>query len=273
MKHLEIISLCVAAAIASTLPAQTPPARQGPSKVLQLYREEVKYGRASEHEKYEAGWPRAFSKAKWPVYAMGLSSVTGPSEAWFAIGYESFADMEKDRINMAKNAALDAELSALSKGDAEFVSNARSIVAVYREDLSRPGNVVLATQRYFEITTFRVRPGHDLDFEQAAKLYRDTYNKVNNPTPWAVYQVMAGMPSPTYFVFVPRKSLGEVDQDLAQMGNIMQAFGEENLKTLQKLAADGFLTAESNYFAFSPKMSYMPKEFVARDPEFWTPKP
>jgi hypothetical protein len=48
--------------------------------------------------------------------------------------------------------------------------------------------------------------------------------------------------------------------------------GPENEKALAKLASDGYASVESNVFAFSPAMSYPSKEFVARDPEFWTPK-
>jgi len=49
--------------------------------------------------------------------------------------------------------------------------------------------------------------------------------------------------------------------------------GEENGKKLQKMAAEGYLSTESNIFAFSPKMSYAPKAWVDADTDFWAPKP
>jgi hypothetical protein len=91
--------------------------------------------------------------------------------------------------------------------------------------------------------------------------------------PWAVYQISGGMPGPTFMLLLPMKSLSKIDAAIARAGTIREAEGPENEKALAKLASDGFATVESNVFAFSPAMSYPSKEFVARDPEFWTPKP
>jgi hypothetical protein len=74
-------------------------------------------------------------------------------------------------------------------------------------------------------------------------------------------------------ILFPMKSMSEIDASIARAGAIREAAGPENEKALAKLASDGFASVETNIFAFSPAMSYPSKEFVARDPEFWTPKP
>lgn len=261
-------------ATASGLLAQTPPpAASGPPKVLQIFREEVKPGKGPAHQKWETGWPRMFAKANWPTSSLALTSVTGPSEAWFLTGYDSFAAWEKDRENFDKNPAVKAEDDRLAAGDGEFLSATRSIVASYREDLSSKTTVVLPKMRYFRIVTYRVRPGHDSDFADAAKIVKGTYEKANVELPFAVYQIFSGMPTPTYLVFLPMKSLDEIDSGMARSKTIQDAFGEENQKKLSKMSADGYLTIESNLFAFDPKISYPSKEFIAADPEFWTPRP
>jgi hypothetical protein len=54
---------------------------------------------------------------------------------------------------------------------------------------------------------------------------------------------------------------------------IQDAEGEDGQKALAKAAADGYNFTTQNIFAVSPKMSYPPKEWVAKDPGFWAPKP
>jgi hypothetical protein len=272
-KGFTLAAAMVLVAGASSLLAQTPAAPGGPPKVLQIFREEVKPGKSVAHEKWETGWPRAFAKANWPTRFLAITSLTGPSEAWFLTGHESFAAWEKDRQNLDKATALKAEDDRLSAGDGEFLSAHRSIVAAFREDLSNKPNITLGKMRYFRIVTYRVRPGHDADFTDAVKIVREAYEKAKVDLPWAVYQIVSGMPGPTFLVLVPMKSLEEIDAAFARSKTIQEAEGEENGKKLQKLASDGYLNTESNIYAFSPKMSYVAPEVASADPDFWTPKP
>jgi hypothetical protein len=244
-----------------------------PPKVLQIFREEVKPGKSAAHEKFEAGWPKAFAKANWPTHYIALSSLTGPNEAWFAAGYDSFAAWEKDQKDLEKNAALTTEMERLSEKDGEFISSGRGLVAINRDDLGYGPHVDIAKMRYFRIVTFRVRPGHDNDFTNAVKIVKDAYKKANVALSWAVYQVSAGLPSPTFMVWIPMRSLDEADAALKAMKAIQEAEGEEGQKALSKAASEGYISVEQNYFAISSKMSYPPKEWVALDPAFWAPKP
>ncbi len=267
-----ILAMGVALGAASSLLAQEK-APMGPPKVLQIFREEVKYGRGSAHEKNEAAYVAAFKRAKWPTTYLAVASLTGPGEAWFLTGYDSFEAWEKDNKAAEKATALQAELAQLGEKDAEYVSNGRSIAAFHRADLDYNAPVNIGQMRYFRINTYRVRPGHEPDFVEAAKTVRATYEKLGVEVHWAVYQVSSGMPSPTFLVFVPTKSLKEIDEGLARVMAFQEALGEENGKKLQKMAAEGYLSTESNIFAFSPKMSYAPKAWVDADPDFWAPKP
>jgi len=269
---LCVLGLVLSGATSALAQAQAP-APMGPPKVLQIFREEIKVGKVAAHEKFEAGFVHAFKKAKWPTNYLALSSMTGPGEAWFLTPYDSFEAWEKDQQAIEKNTALSTELSQLAGKDAEFISGGRSIVAVYREDLSNRPGVNIAQMRYFRILTFRVRPGHEADFAEAVKIVRAGYEKADVEIHWAVFQISSGMPGPTFLVFTPTKSLKEVDVLLAQAPKVQEAEGENGVKKLQKLAGDGYLTVESNIYAFSPKMSYVSKEIAAGDPDFWTPKP
>jgi hypothetical protein len=272
MKKISLSSALLVSLVAFPLRAAESPIPPGPPKVLQIFREEVKTGKAPAHVKVEKGFVAAFARANWPTHYFALTTVTGPSEAWFLTGYPSFAAWEQDRNNTEKNAALTAALDRLVEKDGELLTNGRSLVAVLREDLSAGGPVDIPKMRYFRLLTFRVRPGHENDFQDAAKIVKSAYEKAKIDVPWAVYQISGGMPGPTFMIFLPMKSMSEIDTGFTRAGAIREAEGPENEKALAKMASDGYATIESNILAFSPAMSYPSKEFVARDPEFWTPK-
>jgi hypothetical protein len=252
--------------------AQTGSGDWPPPKVLQIYREEIKPGKAPAHEVVEAGWPKAFAAAKWPTHYLAAASVTGPSEAWFMTGFESFAAWETDTQNIDKNAVLKKEVDQLEAKDGELRSGGRSLVASYREDLSNSFNVDLPKMRYFRIIVFRVKPGHEAQFAEAAGIVKAGYEKAKLTQPWAAYQVYSGMPTPAFLVFIPMKSLAEVDTAFGNTKTIQDAEGEPNVKKLQTISAEAYNAVESNIFAFSPKMSYPSEKWASEDPEFWKPK-
>ena len=274
MKNRVIIAATAAFGLFSPLLAigqSVAPAGSQPPKVLQVYREEIKPGKAPAHALFEASWPRAFAKAKWPTHYLAATSLTGPSEAWFMTGYDSFAEWEKDNSSLDKSPELKSELERLEAGDGEFRSGGSSLVVSYREDLSDFANVDLSKMRYFRIVTYNLRQGHTLDFSEAVKIVRAGYRKLGVELHWATYQVVSGLPSPSYVLFIPMKSLDEIDAGLGRDKALREAEGDDAEK-LQKIAADGYVSTESNIFAFNPKMSYPPKEWIAGDPEFWTAK-
>ena len=243
--------------------------------MLQIFREEVKPGKTAAHEKVEAGWPRAFAKAKWPTYYLAATSVTGPSEAWFITGYDSYASYETDQKNLEKASALFAETQRLSALDGELLTQGRSMLATYRGDLSYNTGVDLAKMRYFTITVTRVRPGHDAEFVEARKTVKAAHEKAGLTDPAVIFQVTAGAPSGTYLVLVPRASLEELDRSEAIHGDAYrQALGgEAGQKRLAEIQSSALISSESNHFAFSPTMSYSSPRMVEGDPAFWTPKP
>jgi len=80
------------------------------------------------------------------------------------------------------------------------------------------------------------------------------------------------MPGGTYMIFTPRKSLAELDPNPAMAKAVQDAMGESNSKKRQKLIADSVTGTDVSIYAFSPKMSYVPKEWAKTGGDFWTPK-
>jgi hypothetical protein len=243
-----------------------------PPPFLQIFQEQVKPGRAGPHVPAEAGWPRAFAKAKIPNHYIALTTIYGLPEAWFCAGVGSIADIEQQNQAIEKAPGLSKELDRLSQADAANLSGYRAVLGRYRPDLSNQPDINPAEMRVWEVITFTVKPGHEGDFAEGAKIYRGLVQNAKATIPWATFEVMAGMPGPVYLVFVPHKSLAEIDPNTGAMAAIEKSMDEPTMKKFATVS-EGYSSVESRIFAVSPEMSYPRPDWVTQDPEFWGKKP
>lgn len=261
--------LCIGA---SAVLAQNPPLPTSQPALLNIYREQVKVGFTSEHERIEAGWPAAFARAKSPNYYLAMTSLTGPNEAWFLEPLASNAAYGDELKLQSSDTVLAADLRRLSRADGDVLSDSRTIQLVARPDLSHGAFPDLTKVRFWEVLTFRVRPGHEPDFEAAAKAYGTATDRAATGASYRVYQVTAGMPGPTYLIFSSVESYAQFDAMTAAGQKTMQGATPEEMATLQKFSTDGVISSETNRFALNPTMSYVSAETRATDPSFWMPK-
>jgi len=256
--------------------AQEEAATTPPPKVMQIIREFVKPGKGgAAHEKTENAFVQAFARAKWPTHYFAATALTGKPRVLFFVGYESFEAMEKDSMATQKNAALSAALDRASVNDGELLSDSDTAVLTYNEEQSLRAPVDIAHMRYFEISLFRVRPGHRAQWNELVKLVKAAYEKVPD-SHWAMYEAMLGQEDVTYVVIVPRKSAAELDKNMMQNKQFVEAMGEDGMKKLTELESSAVEFTQNNLFQFSPAMSYPRDEWVKADPEFWkthAPKP
>lgn len=266
---LLIFAICLFVSTALEARAQAGP----PPKVLSIFREEIKAGRGTAHAKLETGYVRALQKAKWPVYSLAMTATAGGTDAWFVSAYDSFAAMEKDRQSMDKNAQLSADFERLDGLDAEFRTGQRGILCSLNEELTIGGSFDVSQMRYFAVNTVRVRPGHDQEYQEARKILAEAVKKADPSAHSVFYAVRAGMPSGTYLIFTPRKSLAEMDPNPTVAKAVRDAMGDDGANRRQKLLADSVISTETSIYAFSPMMSYVSKEFAKSGGDFWTPKP
>jgi hypothetical protein len=268
MRHITVMSLVVLTA--GTVYAQGLPTSQ--PNFLQIVREEVKVGHDADHTKTEAGWPAAFEKAKMPTSYLALVSVTGPGEAWFLSPYASQAAWGDDMKRQNDDPVLAAELARLSRADAAHITSARSILGAARKDLSRGTFPDVSKARFFEITIFRVRPGHENQFTDAGKAYGAAAGRAAPSTSYRVYEIIAGIPGPTYLIVSSVPGFGEFDKMTMDGEAIMKAATPQEQATLQKFGAEALVNAETQRFRVDPTMSFVPKDVRAQDPGFWMPK-
>jgi hypothetical protein len=239
---------------------------------LTIVREEVKLGRSADHERIEAGWPAAYDKAKSPDYYLAYVSTTGRPEAWFVAPSESHKSMGDSMARENDDAVLSAEVKRLQKVDADVLNNVSVIQARGRKELSMGAFPELAKTRFVEITIFRVRPGHEREFEAAAKAYSSAAKRAAPETSFRVYEVIAGIPGPTYFVFSSTQSFAQFDKATEDGMATMKGASDEERSTLEKFSREGLINVETQRFRIDPAMSYVPKEIRASDPAFWMPK-
>src|SRR5271166_2386290 len=243
-----------------------------PPKVLVITREFTKPGKSGTlHEKTESAFVKAMMQAKWPTRYIAVESLSGKNRALFLTGYDSFAAWEKDTLATQKNAALSSALDKAWAADGELLSETDGGVFMFREEYSLHPEVDIAHTRYFEISRFQVKQGHDKDWDDIVKLVTAAYKKIPD-SHWAAYSSVYGNTDTTYIIFNPMKSLAEVDKNWAANKDFETAMGEEGMKKLSDLSAAAIDSSITNLFAINPRMSYATDDWVKADPDFWKAK-
>ena len=271
IKQLFLFALAAAgtAGLTSTQAAGLPDKQPN---LLYIWRESVKPGRAAEHAKNEAGFVAALEKSKSTGYGVALISDTGPNEAWYLSTWESNAAFGEDRKRVDKDPGASAELSRLDRIDAEYVSSVRRIMARGRPELSVGEFPDLSKVRFYQITEYRVRSGHEEQFEEAAKTYTAAMKRAETKIGARVYQVEAGMHSPSFLVFSSLEDYAGYDQLAKDAAAAWEAATAEEKATIRNAMREAVAEEETNRFTVDPLQSFVPKETRAKDPEFWSPK-
>ena len=243
-----------------------------PPKVLSIIREFVKPGKSgAPHEKAESAFVQAMTRAKWPTHYLAVSSITGKPRVLFLTGYDSFEAWEKDVQATQKNATLSAALDRASVADGDLLSDYDASALVYNEEFSLRSTVDIPHMRYFDIALYRVRAGHDADWDKIVKMVKAAYEKIPDVR-FATYYAQYGQEGTTYVVFTPMKSAAEVDKGFDQDKQFMANMGEDGMKKFGELLGATIEFSQHNLFAFSPAMSYVSDEWIKADPDFWKPK-
>lgn len=244
-----------------------------PPKVLGVTREWTKPGKnGTAHEKTESAFVQAMTRAKWPTHYLAVDSLSGKPRSLFFTPYDSFEAWEKDAKATEKNTAFFAELDRANLADGEMLAAVDQSLLMFREELSLRPKVDIPHMRYFEISRFHVKQGHDKDWEALVKMYQTGFEKISD-VHWAMYQVQYGQEDGTYIIFNPMKTAAEIDRGFGDFMKFTAAMGEDGMKKLNDLTAATVDSSETNLFAFNPRMSYVGEDWIKADPEFWKPKP
>lgn len=272
----SMIALCLIAGIGFTAASITATAQEQasgatpPPKVLVIMREFLKPGKAgAAHQKTESAFVQAFTAAQWPEHYIAMNSLSGRPRTLFFLGYDSFADWQKDISDTAKNATLSQAFDSAQEADGKLLKSYDSGVFIYQPDKSVGTGVDIAHMRYMAITMIKVRPGHGEDWDALVKMHNSIFGKMPNAH-WAMFQKAYGADSSgVNLVITPMKSLAEVDQNRAAAHEAWSSVSADQKKKIGDLEASTFESIETNLFAFDPKMSYAPDTWKKADPGFW----
>jgi hypothetical protein len=268
-------SLCLFLAVAGTgiAIAQDSDAMKPPA-VIQINREWLKPGKAGmTHDKTEAAFVATMNKSKLQGHYIALNSMTGKARALYLTRYPSFEAWENDNKLVEKNSSLSAELDRDAVGDGELLDGTDSAVLTYEEELSFHPRPDFSHARYYELTAFRVRLGHDKQFRDVTKMYKEALEKAGMSVHWGMYSLMYGGDGGTYISLTHRDSLTEIDKGIAEGKKFVEAAGgEEAAAKLDQQFGEAVESVRAELFSINPRQSYVDEATITADPEFWRPK-
>jgi hypothetical protein len=245
-----------------------------PPAVIQINREWLKPGKAGMmHDKTEAAFVATMNKSKLQGHYIALNSMTGKARALYLTRYPSFEAWENDNKLVEKNSSLSAELDRDAVGDGELLDGTDSAVLTYEEELSFHPRPDFSHARYYELTAFRVRLGHDKQFRDVTKMYKEALEKAGMSVHWGMYSLMYGGDGGTYISLTHRDSLTEIDKGIAEGKKFVEAAGgEEAAAKLDQQFGEAVESVRAELFSINPRQSYVDEATITADPEFWRPK-
>jgi hypothetical protein len=244
-----------------------------PPKVIQIQREWLKPGKGGmAHDKTEAAFVTAVSKGKLQGHYIALNSMSGKSRALYITRYPSFEAWEADNKTVDKSPALTAELDRAATTDGELLEGTDSAVLTFNEELSFHPRPDLSHARYYEISSFHIRPGHRKDFNECVKMVKGAHEKGGTSAHWGAYEIAYGGDDGTVIALTHHESLKEVDQSFSEFKKFAEAMGgEDGMYKLDEVCGGAIDSSHTELFAINPKQSYAEENWIKADPDFWKP--
>lgn len=244
-----------------------------PPKILVIQNEALKPGRGGAmHQRTESAFIRAFTAAKSQERYLGMDALSGKSRSIFFLRYDSLEAWQKDLDAAQKDPTLGSALDAAAIADGDNLEAFEQSVYLLRDDLSLHAAVKIEDMRYMEIMVFKIRPGHDKDWDDLVKMYSNAYDKIPGAH-WATYQKLYGTDSGSRFLAItPLKSLAEADQELISDKTVSTARSADQAKKMAEMNAAVVESVEVHLFAINPRISYVPEAWTTASPSFWGQK-
>jgi hypothetical protein len=270
-----ILLLCVPA-FAPPIRAQENSADQttaGPPKFLNMVHQELKPGRSGAYAELETSIARIYSHENIPVFWVELQSITGPAEVLYLNLFDSSEEMAKAMDALSTGLAAHPELVQMQdRLLQENTSNGTSVLGVRRDDMGYRANTIdLSKMRVLRLSTVFAHPGYERAFMETEWSLSEASAKVHARSAWAVYEVVGGLPEPSFVIVTPMQSLQDIDGIVEASESVKTTEGGALEQHLQELARIAYGTSDTRLFAVGPRMSHVSKKFAASDADFWAP--
>jgi hypothetical protein len=247
--------------------------KAGPPKFLNMVHQELKPGRSGAYNDLLTSIARIYIHENLPVYWVELASMSGPSEVLSLNLFDSAEEMSKAADALSAGATADPKLKQMQdRLLQDNISSETTVLGVRRDDLGyRPNSIDFSKMRVLRLTTIFAHPGYERAFMQAEWSLSEASEKLNAKVAWAVYEVTAGLPQPSFIIVTPMRSLQDVDDALETNQALQKANGGALEEQLEELARVAYGASDSRLFSVNQEASHVSKEFAAGDPSFWTP--
>ena len=126
---------------------------------------------------------------------------------------------------------------------------------------------MVAKTRWIRALTVDLKPGHNLDYVQAWKPFKDELQKVTPAVPILVSESSTG--SPALFTSVYYQSWAEMD---AGSAGIQKAVESGAYQRFMKVSQDSVAASRWDVLRMRPELSCPPDEVIQADPTYWKPK-
>ncbi len=232
-------------------------------------------GKSESYPGLVAQYRRAAENAKADNYWLAATSLTGDlRQATFVSVYDSFAAAEKDILGYQKISTEAKKINPNFLAEASAAElEPHGAIAVLRDDLSyQPDKVPTAMAKWWRVKTIHLAPGHRTQFAELMKAEIDMLTKAKVDESFAVYEVVAGVPTTgqVYYIVAHMKSLADMDVDYSEQ--VKAVFTPMIQAQFESIVQKIVTKAEDNLYMVRPDMSRPPQSFVAANPEFWTIK-
>ena len=244
----------------------------GPPNLMLLVHQEVQPGKASDRQRLEISIARAADRLNAPNFWLGMQSMTGTRETVFLDPFDSFERLEQAGSDWARFFSAHQDVAHMRDELDSLLVSDRTTIAIRRDDLGYLlESIDLTAARFLRIIEVRVFPGHENDFSAAARSMADARANLKINSPFVVYQVNAGLPTPAYLIVFPLSSLSEDDNSLTWDEGSENLAKEESLEKFRQIARDSISSTLGNLYMIHPEVSHVPEDFASEDPDFWRP--
>lgn len=156
-----------------------------------------------------------------------------------------------------------------SQADGKLLTSHSTSVFRYQPEMSVHPDADLAQMRFMEITVINIKPGHDAEWQQLAKLHDQVYGKISGMG-YAMWEEILGDNSGgEYIVTAPMRSLAEMDAYHVAGAKAWKAVSADQKQKMRDLEASSFQSIHANLYVFNPKMSYVRDAWKSESPDFW----
>jgi len=270
-----ILLLCIPVFVRTTRAQEnnTDQATAGPPKFLNMVHQELKPGRSGAYAELETSIARIYSRENIPVFWVELGSITGPAEVLYLNLFDSSEEMAKAMDVLSTGLAAHPELVQMQdRLLQENTSNGTSVLGVRRDDMGYRANTIdFSKMRVLRLSTVFAHPGYERAFMETEWSLSEASNKVHARSAWAVYEVVGGLPEPSFVIVTPMQSLQDIDGIFEASESVKTTEGGALEQHLQELARIAYGTSDTRLFAVGPRMSRVSKKFAASDADFWAP--